>query len=681
MYKVVFICAALPNNINYLKSALLYFEHIKIYIHEWYHIRKNQDGKFFVDQLKFEPDVFVNSLVLPVQEGFITIEQSSIITEQKVLTKIAHDILAKCTNQKIFDQIEYQDEILALRDMLQFSISVDQQLSMKEIETYYAVQLKTALYSLLKGENIFFTSKIIKKIFTLCSNSIISDIKKNSLSINFDTFPFFPDEDKTDITNVSVLSFDDIIKLRHKLKYNLSDFWFSIKDRMDKSKYGLDEINRRINILQMDIKKNLRYQFPKLFLLKKNVIELVMLLNNLIFISELSDSHFLEKTVLQNYKTSKVYSFYMCSDLNEKQDNKSINRKIEELGLLMYKNSKTLIPFYRECIFLSYSSKDVEWVRKISNAFQKHGFNIWLDRVEMDLINDDDIVKTVVSNGIENSDIFVVLLSLNSISSKWVEFEIKYASNAYQQGKIKSLVVAIVDNIEIPFELDNWELADFSIDFESAIWCIRQNIDYIEYTKRKDSDSCSTAPKNNNTVNFKEISPDSTLIYNQGITYLNHNEYESAIRCFDKAFTKDERNCDALYNSAVLRYDLAIKEVDSKKKAVLFQRVINDYEKLLIVNPSDVDAMVNLVASYRNSNSRANTYQKQLNLLNKALEIRPDYYLVWENMGYFYLQIDNYQKLNSKENQISMKGSFVRLDFKFKAKQCFIDAAYLSNQS
>jgi len=684
MSKVVFICAALPKNIDYLKSAILSFKEIKIYLHDWYLIRTNRDGKSDIDQLKFETETFLNSIAVPIQEGIIISDQFNNISDYKALTRIANDALAIFTKDQFFDQREYQEEIIAIKEMLQFSKAVYQQPNMTEIENYYSVQLRIALYSILNGENIFFTSKIMEKILYVCFRSIVSDIKNKGLPINFDTSSLFSDEDKFCITNVSNLSFDEIIILRNKLKNELSDLWLLINDDdgMNNTKsVNLNRISKQIDILQKAIRKKLGYKFPKMFLKMKNFTEISMLLhNNILVNSELASVHSGEKTGYKRNADSKVFFFYMDNNnLNDKQNIKSVEREIEDLGILLYNNSKTLITLHRERIFFSYSSKDVEWVRKISNALNNYGFNIWIDKVEMDLLKDDKSIKKAISNGIAKSDIFLVLLSSNSINSKWVKYEISGAFKAYQQSKIKNIIVAIIDNIKIPYKLDHWEIADFRKDFEDGMWSIRRIFDYTDLTKRKDSDSCSTAPKNSNTVNFKEIHPDSRLCYKQGLSYLNHDDRDSAIRCFDKAFSLHDQNYDALYNATVLRYDLAIKEVDSEKKTALFQRVINDYEKLIISNPKDVDAMVNLVSAYRHSKSGENTHLRQFRLLTKAREIRPDYYLVWENMGYLFKQIISYKKLHIKNKQLSMKGSIINLEliYLIKAKQCFMNAAEL----
>jgi hypothetical protein len=71
-------------------------------------------------------------------------------------------------------------------------------------------------------------------------------------------------------------------------------------------------------------------------------------------------------------------------------------------------------------IFISYSRKDTDFVRKLAGDFEKAGYDVWWDIT--DLRGGDDWVRQIPA-AIESSQFIVVVLSPNSVASEWVEKE------------------------------------------------------------------------------------------------------------------------------------------------------------------------------------------------------------------------------------------------------------------
>jgi hypothetical protein len=69
-------------------------------------------------------------------------------------------------------------------------------------------------------------------------------------------------------------------------------------------------------------------------------------------------------------------------------------------------------------IFISYSSKDKAFVRKLSNEIEKHGYATWLD--EKEIVAGDYLPKKI-GEAIKTSKVIIIVLSRNSIFSKWVK--------------------------------------------------------------------------------------------------------------------------------------------------------------------------------------------------------------------------------------------------------------------
>jgi WD40 repeat protein len=132
-------------------------------------------------------------------------------------------------------------------------------------------------------------------------------------------------------------------------------------------------------------------------------------------------------------------------------------------------------------IFISYSRKDVEAVRKLIEAFKGQDLDFWIDW--------DGIAPTVdwwreIEKGIEEADIFLFLLSPDSARSKFCKQEIDHA---VKNGKrLIPVVIRDVQGEEAPAELShlNWiffrETDDFQTAFERLITAIRTDYTWVQ---------------------------------------------------------------------------------------------------------------------------------------------------------------------------------------------------------
>lgn len=73
-------------------------------------------------------------------------------------------------------------------------------------------------------------------------------------------------------------------------------------------------------------------------------------------------------------------------------------------------------------IFLSHSSSDKEFVRKLSRDIVRHGGVAWVDEAEMN-VGDSLIHK--IGTGIEDMEYLGVILSPASVRSEWVQREVE----------------------------------------------------------------------------------------------------------------------------------------------------------------------------------------------------------------------------------------------------------------
>ena len=111
-------------------------------------------------------------------------------------------------------------------------------------------------------------------------------------------------------------------------------------------------------------------------------------------------------------------------------------------------------------IFVSYSRKDIAFVRKLAGDLEKAGYTVWWD--VSGLRGGDDWVR-VIPAAIKTSDTFIVVLSPNSASSEWVEKE--YTQALYLR---KRIIPIMLEPSDVPFGLNTINYIDFTSDDDYA---------------------------------------------------------------------------------------------------------------------------------------------------------------------------------------------------------------------
>lgn len=111
-------------------------------------------------------------------------------------------------------------------------------------------------------------------------------------------------------------------------------------------------------------------------------------------------------------------------------------------------------------VFISYSRKDIGFVRKLASDLEKAGYEVWWDLT--DLRGGDDWLR-VIPAAIESSDQFIVVLSPNSAISDWVK---KEYTQALSSGK--KIIPIMLARSSVPFALITINYVDFTSDDYAA---------------------------------------------------------------------------------------------------------------------------------------------------------------------------------------------------------------------
>src|SRR5215208_6929490 len=107
-------------------------------------------------------------------------------------------------------------------------------------------------------------------------------------------------------------------------------------------------------------------------------------------------------------------------------------------------------------IFISYSRKDISFVRRLAGDLEKPGYEFGGDLT--DLRGGDDWPR-VIPAAIEASQHVIVVLSPNSAVSDWVEKEYTQALSLR-----KKIIPIMLERSGVPFSLNNINYVDFTSD-------------------------------------------------------------------------------------------------------------------------------------------------------------------------------------------------------------------------
>lgn len=112
----------------------------------------------------------------------------------------------------------------------------------------------------------------------------------------------------------------------------------------------------------------------------------------------------------------------------------------------------------RPLIFLSHSSIDKPFVRRLAKFLQSLGFDTWLD--ERSIFSGDQIAEAI-SKGLMKARIVIIVLSRASANSRWLKYELNTILPRVVQGKCRLIPVLIEPAIIIPAALRGFNYADF----------------------------------------------------------------------------------------------------------------------------------------------------------------------------------------------------------------------------
>lgn len=116
--------------------------------------------------------------------------------------------------------------------------------------------------------------------------------------------------------------------------------------------------------------------------------------------------------------------------------------------------------------FLSYSSDDKEFAAKLAGDLRREGVDVWFDTWEISA--GDSLIQKIFFEGLANCDVFLILLSNNSVKSKWVKEELDSAVVRKIEGVTK-IIPLIIDKCDIPISLRALKWVNLSEKYDEGI--------------------------------------------------------------------------------------------------------------------------------------------------------------------------------------------------------------------
>ena len=117
-------------------------------------------------------------------------------------------------------------------------------------------------------------------------------------------------------------------------------------------------------------------------------------------------------------------------------------------------------------LFISHSSKDKVFVKKLGEDLMAHGYDVWLDEWEIKV---GDCIISKIEKGLEESKYIVLCMSKSAVESGWVDKEWK--AKYWDEVKTKKISVLpiLLEDCAVPELLKTKKYADFSNNYSVGI--------------------------------------------------------------------------------------------------------------------------------------------------------------------------------------------------------------------
>jgi hypothetical protein len=123
----------------------------------------------------------------------------------------------------------------------------------------------------------------------------------------------------------------------------------------------------------------------------------------------------------------------------------------------------------RKKLFISYSHSDRDFAERFATALHEQGQPVWLAQWEIG--PGDSLVEKIFEQGLREADAFAVLLSKESVRSKWVREELNVAI-INRIENLTRVIPVLKEDVELPTALRALHWVDMRSDFDAGVRAI-----------------------------------------------------------------------------------------------------------------------------------------------------------------------------------------------------------------
>jgi len=145
---------------------------------------------------------------------------------------------------------------------------------------------------------------------------------------------------------------------------------------------------------------------------------------------------------------------------------------------------------------------DKEKVEKIAEQLKADDHRVWYDAWKLQM--GDNLIEKI-SEGIESADVIVIVMSKESLKSKWIKKEIDTITMLEIAKHTIRIVTVLIDPIKMPNYLSNYPFADLSDDFDEGMKILNNIVNKTESNESKKQHTKGTIKKNTER-NIKHLS-------------------------------------------------------------------------------------------------------------------------------------------------------------------------------
>lgn len=117
-------------------------------------------------------------------------------------------------------------------------------------------------------------------------------------------------------------------------------------------------------------------------------------------------------------------------------------------------------------VFISHSRNDKKFVRRLVDDLRKANLHVWLDEQEL-AVGDSIIAK--ISDGLEDSDYLVAVLSRSSLESGFFQAEVNAALSEHFSGRGTAVLPVLIEDVDIPPLFRDRLYADFRSSYKDGL--------------------------------------------------------------------------------------------------------------------------------------------------------------------------------------------------------------------